>query len=97
MVSEDGLIIASSLPQGLEEGRIAAMSAALMSIGARTGHELRRGKMEQVLVKGSDGYALITGAGAHAVLLALVRKEAKLGLIFYELKQTVDEIAAVLQ
>ncbi len=49
------------------------------------------------LVKGSDGYALITGAGAHAVLLALVRKEAKLGLIFYELKQTVDEIAAVLQ
>ena len=97
VVSEDGLIIASSLPQGLEEGRIAAMSAALMSIGARTGHELRRGKMEQVLVKGSDGYALITGAGAHAVLLALVRKEAKLGLIFYELKQTVDEIAAVLQ
>ena len=97
VVSEDGLIIASSLPQGLEVGRIAAMSAALMSIGARTGHELRRGKMEQVLVKGSDGYALITGAGAHAVLLALVRKEAKLGLIFYELKQTVGEIAAVLQ
>jgi hypothetical protein len=96
VVSEDGLIIASALPQGIEEARIAAMSATLLSMGSRTAHELRRGGMEQLFVKGEQGFAIVTGAGRHAVLLVLVRKEAKLGLIFFELRRTTDEIAAIL-
>jgi predicted regulator of Ras-like GTPase activity (Roadblock/LC7/MglB family) len=96
VVSEDGLVIASALPQGLDEGRIAAMSATLLSMGARTAVELRRGKLEQLFVRGENGYALVMSAGPHAVLLTLARKEAKLGLIFFELRRTGDDIAAIL-
>jgi len=96
VVSEDGLIIASALPQGLDESRIAAMTAALLSIGTRAGTELRRGKLEQIFIKGEHGYTLVMNAGKHAVLLALAGKDAKLGLIFYELRRTADEIATVL-
>jgi hypothetical protein len=96
VVSEDGLIIASALPQGIEEVRVAAMSAAMLSMGARTAHELRRGTLEQLFVKGVDGYAIVMSAGPYAVLLALTRKEAKLGLIFFELSRTCDDVKRIL-
>ncbi len=96
VVSEDGLIIASALTQGLEDSRIAAMSATLLSLGARSATELQRGSLEQVFVKGESGYVILTNAGPHAVLLAVARKEAKLGLIFFEMKRAGDEISTVL-
>jgi predicted regulator of Ras-like GTPase activity (Roadblock/LC7/MglB family) len=91
IVSEDGLMIASLLLQGLEEGQIAAMSAVMMSMGTRTAQELKRGTLQQLFVKGENGYVIGMYAGPHAVLLALARKEAKLGLIFLDLSRAAKE------
>ena len=43
IVSVDGLIIASALPSGAGEDRVAAMSAAMLSLGERIAQELGRG------------------------------------------------------
>ncbi len=43
VVSVDGLIMASSLPAGVEEDRVSAMSAAMLSLGERIATELGRG------------------------------------------------------
>lgn len=91
VVSEDGLMIASSLPKGLEEAQIAAMSAAMMSMGTRTAQELKRGSLQQLFIKGENGYVISMNAGPYAVLLALARKEAKLGLIFLDLSRATEE------
>jgi uncharacterized protein len=96
VVSEDGLIMASSLPQGIEEARVAAMSAALLSMGTRTAVELKRGKLEQLFVKGGDGYVVIMQAGAYAVLIAMARKDAKLGLLFLDMGRAAEATAKVL-
>ena len=96
IVSEDGLIIASLLPQGVEEERIAAMSAAMLSMGERISLELKRGELEQLYVKGKDGYFLGMHAGDHAVLISLARKDAKLGLIFFDLNRAADATRKVL-
>jgi len=96
VVSEDGLIIASALQQGVDEARIAAMSAAMLSLGERITAELKRGALEQLYVKGSDGYVIVVHAGQHAELLTMTRKEAKLGLIFLELARAAEEIRAIL-
>ena len=96
IVSEDGLIIASSLPQNVEEGRVAAMSAAMLSMGERISVELKRGALEQLYVKGSDGYFLSVHAGEHAVLIAMARKDAKLGLIFFDINKAAHEIKKTL-
>lgn len=96
VVSEDGLVIASSLPQGFDEQRVAAMSAAMLSIGTRASGELRRGEIEQLLLRGTQGYFVLMNGGAHAVLLALTRKDAKLGLIFYEMSRAADEVRSIL-
>ena len=84
LVSTDGLTIASALSQNIDEDRVAAMSAAMLSLGDRTSMELSRGELEQVMIKGDNGYILLIHAGEDAVLSVIVRKEAKLGLVFLE-------------
>ena len=96
VVSEDGLIIASLLPQGIEESRVAAMCAAMVSIGDRAVTELRRGQLEQLFVKGDNGYIIAMHSGPHAVLVAIARKDTKLGLIFLDLSRTAEKIRAIL-
>lgn len=97
VVSEDGLMIASLLPQGYKEEQVAAMSAAMMSMGTRTTQELNRGTLRQLFVKGDNGYAIGMYAGPNAVLLALAGKGAKLGLIFLDLSRAVEEINMALE
>lgn len=87
VISTDGLTIASVLPQGFDEDRVGAMSAAMLSLGDRTAQELARGELEQVLIKGNKGYVLMTYAGPEAVLTVLAKPNAKLGLIFLDVKR----------
>ena len=96
IVSTDGLVIASALPKDVEEDRVAAMSAAMLSLGERTSKELMKGSLEEVFVKGQNGYILLMGAGEEAVLTALARKDAKLGLVFLDMKRAAEEIAKVI-
>src|SRR5512137_3087313 len=85
VVSVDGLIIASALPRDVEEDRVSAMSAAMLSLGERIAGELGRGTLEQVYIKGEKGYVVLMSVGEDAVLTALAREHAKLGLIFLDM------------
>ncbi len=96
LISEDGLMIASALPQHIDESRVAGMSATILSLGTRAAHELERGDVEEVLVRGSEGYAVMLAAGSGTLLLALATSAAKLGLIFLDMRRTVAEIKQVL-
>lgn len=96
VISTDGLMMASVLPAGLDEDRVGAMSAAMLSLGDRTAQELARGTLEQVLIKGDRGYVLMTYAGSEAVLTVLAKPSAKLGLIFLDVKRAAENIQALL-
>ena len=92
IVSVDGLIMASALQQGVEEDRVSAMSAAMLSLGERISGELGRGGLEQVYIKGNAGSIVLTSVGAEAVLTALARQDAKLGLIFLEMRRAAEDL-----
>ncbi len=96
LVSFDGLILASALPRGTEEDRVAAMSAAILSLGEKAASELGRGNLSQVFVEGDDGYVFLMSAAEKAVLVAIASKNAKLGLAFYDLKKTAESVGEVL-
>ncbi len=95
VVSVDGLTIASDLPANVEEDRVSAMSAAMLSLGERIAGELSRGALDQVYIHGGGGYVLLMSAGNDAVLTALARKDAKLGLVFLDLRRAAQDIAAM--
>ena len=84
IISIDGLLMASALPASMDEDRVGAMSAAMLSLGDRTAAELARGTLEQVMIKGERGYVLLIHAGKDAVLTAVANQKAKLGLVFLD-------------
>jgi predicted regulator of Ras-like GTPase activity (Roadblock/LC7/MglB family) len=92
VISVDGLSMASSLPSGVEEDRVSAMSAAMLSLGERISGELGRGNLDQVYVRGKNGYVILMSVGEEAVLTTLVRDGARLGLIFLDMRRTVDDL-----
>lgn len=96
VVSIDGLSIASSLPGGIEEDRVSAMSAAMLSLGERIAQEMGRGGLTQVYVKGEQGFVILSAIGEEAVLTVLAREDAKLGLVFFDMKRAADDLKALL-
>ena len=90
IVSSDGLIIASALPKNVEEDRVSAMSAAMLSLGERISGEMKRGDLDQVYIRGKSGYVLLMAVGEDAVLTVMANENAKLGLIFLDIKRTAD-------
>ncbi|RLB54573.1 MAG: hypothetical protein DRJ42_08710 [Deltaproteobacteria bacterium] len=96
LISDDGLMIASALPQHVEEMRIAGMSATLLSLGGRAANELERGDLQQVLIRGERGYAVMVRAAEGTMLLVLTSEDAKLGLIFLDLSRAVTAIKKIL-
>ncbi len=96
LVSVDGLIIASALPASVEEDRVSAMSAAMLSLGERISLELRRGELDQVYIRGDKGYVLLTSVGNEAVLTVMANSEAKLGLIFLDIKRAAKALSGLI-
>jgi uncharacterized protein len=95
IVSVDGLSMASILPGGIEEDRVSAMSAAMLSLGERISSELSRGALAQVNVRGDNGYVILTAVGEEAVLTVIARKDAKLGLILLDVTRAVEDLVAI--
>ena len=97
VVSFDGLPMASALPAGMEDDRVAAMSAALLALGERAAAGLGRGSLSQVFIEGDDGYVFLQSADGEAVLVAVAATQAKVGLAFYELRRVCAQVAATLR
>jgi predicted regulator of Ras-like GTPase activity (Roadblock/LC7/MglB family) len=96
LVSLDGFTMASALPDGMQEDRVGAMSAAILGLGERAAAELGRGALSQVFIEGEGGYVVLISAGERAVLTALADIEAKLGLVLYDMKATALQIGEIL-
>ena len=96
IVSLDGLTIASALPPGVEEERVSAMAAAMLSLGEHIASELGRGTLGEVYIKGENGFVILMSVGEEAVLTALARETAKLGLIFLDLRRAAVDLAALI-
>ncbi len=96
LVSPDGLPLAASLPGGMDEERVSAMSAAMLSLGERIVAELARGTIDRIYVEGSKGLSILTSCGEDAVLLVLASETAKQGLLMLEIKRVLSEVKLIL-
>jgi len=96
VVSVEGLMIASRLPEALSDDVMAAMSAAMLALGERIAQDLNRGKLDQVVIKGDQGYVLLMAVNENAVLAALVSEEAKLGLVFLDMRKALVNLRQLL-
>jgi uncharacterized protein len=96
LVSTDGFVMASLLPQEIDEESVSAMAAALLGVGERICGQLMHSNMEQTYVRGGKGYVLLNAVGADSVLVVMTTPDAKLGLVFFDVKHRVADLLAVL-
>jgi len=96
MVSTDGFIIASLLPSEVDEELVSGMAAALLGVGERIATELMGGSMDQTYVRGRLGYVILNAVGQDALLIVLTTPDAKLGLVFLDVRRRVAELAKIL-
>ena len=96
IVSADGLPMASVLPRDVQEDRLAAMGAALLTLGERAASGLGKGELAQVFVEGENGYVFLMAAGPDAVLVSITAKRAKVGLVLFEMRRASAAITEVM-
>lgn len=96
LVTPDGLPLASNLSGAMDEERVAAMSAAMLSLGERIGVELARGAIDRIYIEGEEGFSILTSCGQDAVFLVLANRSAKQGILLLEIKRVVTELKQLL-
>ena len=96
LVTPDGLSLAAALPPGMDDERVSAMSAAMLSLGERIGSELDRGITERIYVEWDRGIGVLTNCGEEALLLVLASHSVKQGLLMLEIKRLVSELKLIL-
>ena len=95
VISLKGQMMASALHADVDEKGLAAMTAALSSVGARVADTLKSGNTSSIVINGAEKLIILHSL-SQAVLIALAPSDAKIGLIDFEIIQAIDKIRMVL-
>ena len=95
VATQDGLTM-TSLGTVHNPDDVGAHCAELRSICYRAAKKLEQGVLEQMLLRCSDGYMLVTTAGDNAILAVMTKPDSNLGLIFIEAERAAASIKRVL-
>jgi len=97
VATNEGLVIASSLAEALDEERLSAVCAAVATVTRRTAEEMEKGEPTEIVIKAPRGYIFIMRAGPASLLVAITRPSANLGLILIDMRRIAHEIAPILE
>lgn len=95
LLTPDGLPLTTALPEGMDAERVAAMAAAILSLGQRIGRDLSVGGIDRILVHGDQGIGVLTSCTKDTLVLTLANAEAKQGLLFVEIGRLIRTIQAM--
>ena len=93
VVSVDGLSMVSAFAPGIDEDRIGAMSAAMVSLGQRVAKEVLRGRLDHAIVHTDTGYMLFFQVNEEALLVMTTPVNAKLGLVLFAVQNTLPALS----
>ncbi|NVM19855.1 MAG: roadblock/LC7 domain-containing protein [Candidatus Lokiarchaeota archaeon] len=93
IVSTEGRPIAYHLPQGTDETKVAAMTAALHSLSERAIIEMGKGDFDKLYIKGREGYLVVSQAGPDAVMAISTTKDIRLGLVLHDIRRFLEKRA----
>lgn len=96
VATNEGLVIASSLNENLDEERLSAVCAAVNEAIRRTAEELDKGLPTEVLIHAPQGYIFIMKAGSASLLVAVTRRTANVGLILLDMRKIAREVTPIL-
>ncbi|RLI05747.1 hypothetical protein DRO26_01320 [Candidatus Bathyarchaeota archaeon] len=96
IVSRDGLLIASRMPEDVDAETFSAMTATMTGAAETAFSELKRGVAERIIVEGNHAKIISMGAGSKALLVAMSDHKATLGLILHEMNKAAEKVRKIL-
>mgnify|MGYP001809955486 CR=1 FL=1 len=87
IIGSDGLVIAADMADSADVSPLGALASEIANILGQTLARLDRGNFQRLVLTGSDGRMVLMAAGSDALLAALLRKDAPMGMVLVELKE----------
>ncbi len=87
-ISGKGLILASVLPDEMNENNIARLREKFLSFSMRFFALLEKGELEHIIIRCERGYIVIIRAGMGNLLLAVTNENTNLGLLLFDMQGT---------
>ncbi len=94
IVSADAFLVASAVDDADTIGPIAAN---LFDLAQKAAHRLNQGDPQRVIVDACDGTLATVPAGPHAMLVAVVRKQVKLGIVLELMARQAKVVADLME
>lgn len=95
VIRKDGLLIASSFPEGTDKKSIGALSAKMVNTAEACSGEIGRGDLRQIILETEKGKIISISAGKDVFLLCVVGGEAPLGPLLLSLSSAADEMKKI--
>lgn len=96
VVTKEGIRLACSVSAEMDADIFSAAAAAMVNLGSMTIRRLRQGELKEVIIKGDEGYTIVTEAGPTTMLVAAGRQSYRLGYYLGVLKKYAKDIAEIL-
>lgn len=96
VITMEGFMVASVTLSEIDEGLVGGLTAAMLGVGERIASEMMNSRMSQIYVKSDNGYIICNSINEETVLVSLVNSDAKLGLIFLEIRRILPDLASLI-
>lgn len=95
VLGRDGLLIDSQGTPGLDPEDLAARIPAIIGPADDLGEGIHRGVLVTAVLEYREGLAIVSVLNADAILVVLVRPDANVGKLLFELRRNREHIAAL--
>ncbi len=97
VVTPDGLTLGAHVVQGGITGeQLGAFTASIFKVGSKSVKALRRGALEELYLRGSQGTVHLYVIGSGAILSVLARPDANMGMVHIESREQCKRVAQLL-
>lgn len=95
LLGRDGLLIDSQTTPELDAEHVAAHIPSIILAADELGQAAGRGALMTAVLEHPTGLAIVSVLSTEAVLLVLVRPDANVGSLLFELRRNREQIAAL--
>ena len=93
ILGQDGLVVAQDCAGGEDPNTLGAIASSVFGSITKALERLAMGNLKRFIMTGEEGQVVLQPVGG-AMLLTLVRKDANMGLVLVELKESAGALEA---